>query len=105
VLYPVVPLAQRQALGIAVMSYDGHLGFGLLGDYDALPDLDEIALDLEHAVRQLARAAHVPSATRSETSVNGKKPARTGKAKSPAKARPRAKAGKPAAGKAAPAKR
>ena len=40
VLYPVVPLAQRQALGIAVMSYDGHLGFGLLGDYDALPDLD-----------------------------------------------------------------
>ena len=37
VLYPVVPLAQRQALGIAVMSYDGHLGFGLLGDYDALP--------------------------------------------------------------------
>ena len=43
VLYPVVPLAQRQALGIAVMSYDGHLGFGLLGDYDALPDLEEIA--------------------------------------------------------------
>ena len=40
VLYPVVPLAQRQALGIAVMSYDGHLGFGLLGDYDALPDLE-----------------------------------------------------------------
>ena len=25
------------------MSYDGRLGFGLLGDYDALPDLDEIA--------------------------------------------------------------
>ena len=23
------------------MSYDGRLGFGLLGDYDALPDLDE----------------------------------------------------------------
>ena len=39
-LYPVVPLARRQALGIAVMSYNGHLGFGLLGDYDALPDLD-----------------------------------------------------------------
>ena len=35
VLYPVVPLARRQALGIAVMSYDGHLGFGLLADYDA----------------------------------------------------------------------
>jgi diacylglycerol O-acyltransferase / wax synthase len=58
-LYPVVPLARRQALGIAVMSYNGHLGFGLLADYDALPDLDAIALDLEHAIRQLARAAGV----------------------------------------------
>jgi diacylglycerol O-acyltransferase / wax synthase len=59
VLYPVVPLAQRQALGIAVMSYDGHLGFGLLGDYDALPDLDQIALDLQWAITALARAAGV----------------------------------------------
>ena len=59
VLYPVVPLAQRQALGIAVMSYDGHLGFGLLGDYDALPELDAIALDLQWAIGALARAAGV----------------------------------------------
>jgi WS/DGAT/MGAT family acyltransferase len=57
VLYPVVPLAQRQALGIAVMSYDGHLGFGLLGDYDALPDLELIAQELKGAVAALARAA------------------------------------------------
>ncbi|HYB24294.1 MAG TPA: wax ester/triacylglycerol synthase family O-acyltransferase [Solirubrobacteraceae bacterium] len=61
VLYPVVPLAQRQALGIAVMSYDGHLGFGLLGDYDALPDLEEIALDLQWSIAALARAAGVRS--------------------------------------------
>ncbi len=59
VLYPVVPLAQRQALGIAVMSYDGHLGFGLLGDYDALADLDQIALDLKWAITSLSRAAGV----------------------------------------------
>src|SRR5277367_516388 len=57
VLYPVVPLAQRQALGIAVMSYDGHLGFGLLGDYDALPKLESIALDLKTAIASLSRAA------------------------------------------------
>lgn len=116
-LYPVVPLARRQALGIAVMSYNGHLGFGLLGDYDALPDLDAIALDLEHAVRQLARAADVPrprspkeprarsakaprGQTRKPTAANG---AAT-KAKAPAKARPRAKASTAASGKAAPVK-
>src|SRR5207248_10657085 len=57
VLYPVVPLAQRQALGIAVMSYDGHLGFGLLGDYDGLPELELIAQELKRAIAALARAA------------------------------------------------
>jgi diacylglycerol O-acyltransferase len=68
VLYPVVPLAQRQALGIAVMSYDGHLGFGLLADYDALPDLEQIAGDLKAAIASLCRAAGVaPRKTRTTT--------------------------------------
>ena len=58
-LYPVVPLARRQALGIAVMSYDGHLGFGLLADYDALEQLDLIAKELRRAITALARAAGV----------------------------------------------
>ncbi len=58
-LYPVVPLARRQALGIAVMSYDGRLGFGLLADYDAVPELESIARDLERAIASLARAAGV----------------------------------------------
>lgn len=57
-LYPVVPLAHRQALGIAVMSYDGHLGFGLLGDYDALPELETIAYELKRAIAALAKAAN-----------------------------------------------
>ena len=56
-LYPVVPLASRQALGIAVMSYDGHLGFGLLADYDALPELETIAHELERAIAALTKAA------------------------------------------------
>ena len=61
VLYPVVPLARRQALGIAVMSYDGHLGFGLLGDYDALPEIEGIVQDLRRVIAALARAAGVAS--------------------------------------------
>jgi WS/DGAT/MGAT family acyltransferase len=56
-LYPVVPLALKQALGIAIMSYNGRLGFGLLGDFDALPDLEEIALQLEGAIDDLATAS------------------------------------------------
>src|SRR4051794_3766514 len=56
-LYPVVPLALNQALGIAIMSYDGRLGFGLLGDFDALPDIEDIAGHLEAAVDDLAAAS------------------------------------------------
>jgi WS/DGAT/MGAT family acyltransferase len=59
-LYPVVPLAGHQALGVGVMSYDGRLGFGLLGDYDALPDLDALASALRDAIDALAGAASVP---------------------------------------------
>ncbi len=56
-LYPVVPLARRQALGIAVMSYDGRLGFGLLADYDAVPELEEVADALRTAISALAAVA------------------------------------------------
>jgi diacylglycerol O-acyltransferase / wax synthase len=73
VLYPVVPLARRQALGIAVMSYDGHLGFGLLGDYDAMPELEQLALDVKWAIASLARAAGVRT-PRGRTSRKASKP-------------------------------
>ena len=39
------------------MSYDGRLSFGLLADYDALPDLGELVHDLEGAIFDLSRAA------------------------------------------------
>ncbi|HEY4093905.1 MAG TPA: WS/DGAT domain-containing protein, partial [Baekduia sp.] len=51
------PLALKQALGIAIMSYDGRLGFGLLADFDALPDLEELAAHLEGAIEDLALLA------------------------------------------------
>jgi WS/DGAT/MGAT family acyltransferase len=56
-IYPVVPLARNQALGIAIMSYSGQLGFGLLADYDALPGLEPLAAALEAEIAELARAA------------------------------------------------
>src|SRR5690348_7414872 len=40
---PVAFLPENHALAIAIMSYNGQLNFGLLGDFDALPDIDLIA--------------------------------------------------------------
>jgi WS/DGAT/MGAT family acyltransferase len=59
--YPMVPLVLNTALGIAIMSYDGRLFFGLLGDYDAMDDIDEFASDLRAAIAELAAAAGVPA--------------------------------------------
>ena len=56
-IYPLVPLAENCALGIAIMSYDGRIDFGLVADYDALPDLDALAAGLEAEIAALAVAA------------------------------------------------
>jgi hypothetical protein len=52
-LFPQAPLAANQALSIAVMSYDGTMGFGLLADRDALPDVDVIAQGIELSINEL----------------------------------------------------
>lgn len=67
--YPKVPLVLNTALGIAIMSYDGRLFFGLLGDYDAMDDLDHLATDLDRAIRELAQCAGVKAPRRRRTPV------------------------------------
>jgi diacylglycerol O-acyltransferase / wax synthase len=39
------------------MSYNGGMDFGLLGDYDAMPDLDELGEMFEEARDELLAAA------------------------------------------------
>lgn len=68
-LYPVVPLAANQALGIAIMSYTGRLGFGLLADFDSLPAVEELATHLELSIEELAQSARAPLETRRRTAV------------------------------------
>jgi WS/DGAT/MGAT family acyltransferase len=57
--YPMVPLAENQALGIAIMSYNGQLNFGLNADYDTIGDLETVADALRASIADLAAAAQV----------------------------------------------
>jgi hypothetical protein len=41
------------------MSYNGRMNFGLLGDWDAMSDLDALAADLEASLTELADAGGV----------------------------------------------
>src|SRR5829696_3535896 len=58
-MFPMVPLAQGQALGVAIMSYNGKVNFGLLGDFDLMYDLDEVTDDFADSLADLAAAAGV----------------------------------------------
>ena len=74
--FPMVPLAKGQGLGIALLSYDGGINFGLVGDYDLLWDIDELAEDVRASLAELAAAAGV-ELTPEPTTPTHPSPART----------------------------
>jgi diacylglycerol O-acyltransferase len=57
--FPMVPLAKNQALGIALLSYDGRINFGLVGDWDLMWDMDDFAEDVRDSLAELADDAGV----------------------------------------------
>jgi diacylglycerol O-acyltransferase len=56
-LFPLAFLPKNHALAVAIMSYNGGLDYGLLGDYDALPDIDVIADGIDASLKELLEAA------------------------------------------------
>src|SRR5581483_9698695 len=55
--YPLVPLFENQALGVALFSYDGRIYWGFNGDWDAVPDLHDVVEAVETEFRALVDAA------------------------------------------------
>ncbi len=66
-LFPIAFLPEHHALAIAIMSYNGAVDYGLLGDYDALPDIDLIAEGIEASLQELLDAARGKPARASAT--------------------------------------
>jgi diacylglycerol O-acyltransferase / wax synthase len=72
-LFPLAFLPKNHALAVAIMSYNGGIDYGLLGDYDALPDIDLIADGIDMSLRELLAA--VPDEREAPPS-NGGEPGR-----------------------------
>ncbi|HEX6461245.1 MAG TPA: WS/DGAT domain-containing protein, partial [Thermoleophilaceae bacterium] len=66
-LIPIAFLPENHAVAIAIMSYNGRLDFGLLADYDAMPDLDDLALFVEDSLVELLEAARRASKPKKRT--------------------------------------
>jgi diacylglycerol O-acyltransferase / wax synthase len=55
--FPIAFLPENHALAIAIMSYNGQMNFGLLGDFDALPDIDTIGQNIAAELANLLSLA------------------------------------------------
>jgi len=56
-VYPVVPLVNNTAVGIALFSYNGVICWGILGDYDAAKDIGTLAEGIEKSIAELLSVA------------------------------------------------
>ena len=55
----LAPLSENVGLSIAVTSLAGVMGYGFTGDWDAVPDIDDLALYVEESLDELSKAAGV----------------------------------------------
>ena len=63
-IVPNVPIFANHAVGIAVVSYDGGIAFGLNGDRMAMPDIHVLEHGIERSLEELKRLGSSGSTTR-----------------------------------------
>lgn len=56
-IVPLVPIFSGHAVGVAAVSYDGTVTFGLNGDRGTVPDLDVLKRGIEESLAELSRLA------------------------------------------------
>ena len=55
-MFPYIPIADGARISIGIVSYNGSLAFAATGDYDAVPDLDDLCRHIEAALDELTAA-------------------------------------------------
>jgi WS/DGAT/MGAT family acyltransferase len=70
-IVPIAFLPENHALAVAIMSYNGKVDFGLLGDYDAMTDIEEFGSMLEESLAELLKEARKRS--KAAAAANGVK--------------------------------
>jgi diacylglycerol O-acyltransferase / wax synthase len=57
-LLPIPPTASQLSSGVAVLSYGDELVFGITADYDAAPELEQLAAGIERGMARLVALSH-----------------------------------------------
>ena len=61
---PFVPIAQGVRIGVAILSYDGNVSFGVTGDYDTVPDVARLCRSIESGIDDLHEQARRSTGSR-----------------------------------------
>ncbi len=61
-VHPLVPLAAEHAIGVAAVSYDGNVFFGVVADPDRVPDLAVFLSAMRSSIEELLAAARAREA-------------------------------------------
>jgi diacylglycerol O-acyltransferase len=77
--FPFVPLSQGVRIGVAILSYNGRIAFGVTGDWDTTADLDVMTTGIEHGIAELTDAS--ASAAAPATAPARKRTAKRGTAR------------------------
>ena len=56
-LLPIPPIALQLRTGIAMLTYADELAFGITADFDATPDVEELADGIERGMARLVAAS------------------------------------------------
>jgi diacylglycerol O-acyltransferase / wax synthase len=60
---PFVPIAQGVRIGVAILTYDGSVSFGITGDYDTVPDVVRLCRSIESGIDDLLDQARRSATT------------------------------------------
>jgi diacylglycerol O-acyltransferase len=78
-VFPVAFLPENHALAVAIMSYAGEMNFGLLGDFDALPDIDSIGESIKAELAELVELAREQTPDKGKAATSVARQARQGR--------------------------
>jgi hypothetical protein len=56
--FPFVPLAQGVRTGVAIVTYNGNVFFGVTGDWETMPDLQVLSHGIEAGMHELLDLVH-----------------------------------------------
>jgi diacylglycerol O-acyltransferase / wax synthase len=63
---PFVPLSQGVRLGVAILSHNGQVRFGVTGDYDTVPEMAWFCRRIEACIGELIERAETAADVEAE---------------------------------------